>query len=200
MPLTQVPDSVASALKKETYVNHRLAEALLGPKLEDIQSLKDYEALLRMYYGFYAPLEEKLISFIPFSVLPDIGGRKKAAWLERDLQALGLNPHQVDLCQDLPEITSIPAALGALYVLEGSTLGGRMIRKMLLRKYGNLLPEDGLHFFTGYDEETGPQWTRFLEVLNRYGAETPAIIASADASFSKLAGWIRKSLCHEREN
>ena len=55
-------------------------------------------------------------------------------------------------------------ALGALYVIEGSTLGGNVIAKQLSKTEGF----DGIsfHFFGCYQENTGPMWKSFKEALD----------------------------------
>jgi heme oxygenase (biliverdin-IX-beta and delta-forming) len=64
----------------------------------------------------------------------------------------------------LPAIGTKAEALGALYVVEGSTLGGRKILQAL-RSQG--LPTDGLHFLDPYGKDAGAKWRLFLRVLER---------------------------------
>jgi len=63
-----------------------------------------------------------------------------------------------------PAIGTKAEALGALYVLEGSTLGGRKILQAL-RSQG--VSTDGLHFLDPYGKDAGVNWRRFLRVLER---------------------------------
>ncbi|MER3464226.1 MAG: hypothetical protein C4329_07220 [Chitinophagaceae bacterium] len=51
----------------------------------------------------------------------------------------------LSLCTSLPQINSTAKTIGAMYVLEGSTLGGRGISKMLQRHA--FINPDNLHFF-----------------------------------------------------
>jgi heme oxygenase len=52
-----------------------------------------------------------------------------------DLQALGCTPslERLPMCAQLPVIDSSAACLGVLYVLEGATLGGQILRRKSLR-------------------------------------------------------------------
>jgi heme oxygenase (biliverdin-IX-beta and delta-forming) len=63
-----------------------------------------------------------------------------------------------------PAIGTMAEALGALYVVEGSTLGGRKILQAL-RSQG--LPTDSLHFLDPYGKDAGAKWRLFLRVLER---------------------------------
>jgi len=92
--------------------------------------------------------------------------RKKLPLIEKDLASLSLEstPSAHDL-----EFTSANEALGALYVIEGSTLGGNVIAKQLSKTEGF----DGVtfNFFGCYQENTGPMWKNFKEVLDAEVAE-----------------------------
>lgn len=55
-------------------------------------------------------------------------------------------------------------ALGALYVLEGATLGGQVIIKRLKKNEPfSTLP---LAYYNVYADHTGVMWTQFLENIN----------------------------------
>ena len=87
----------------------------------------------------------------------------------------------------LPEISGHAAALGAMYVIEGSTLGGQIICNMLKKQ---LKIEDGLSFFSGYGEQTIPMWKRFQAVLDLPGSQQgDKIIEAANDTFGKFEVW-----------
>ncbi len=69
-----------------------------------------------------------------------------------------------------PPLTSEAEALGALYVLEGATLGGRIIRRELAVRGASLT---GLEFLDPYGEAAGDRWRSFLAVLELRGADDP---------------------------
>jgi heme oxygenase len=177
-------------LKSATEKNHLDLEAALAPQWGRMDAA-GYAALLRVFYGFYAPLEGSIARELPQAALPDLKERRKAEWLLSDLRALGHNDVPAWSAQ-LPTINNPGAAWGALYVLEGSTLGGRHICK-LVRK---TLPDAPLRFFSGYAEETGPRWLRFQEALRSWGDahETQTVIDAANQTFEKFRLWINQSL------
>jgi heme oxygenase (biliverdin-IX-beta and delta-forming) len=196
MSLTIAVSSVAEMLKNETRIQHQQAEDLLVHKLSCIKSVKEYTCLLKMFYGFYHPLEETAHSFIPRSVLKNIASRKKSAWILQDLTEVGDND-VIPLCNHLPKIHSTEQALGCLYVLEGSTLGGRVIMKMLQAQQPQFFTGEVLHFFNGYGEETSSKWIEFKSVLDQYIDNVEEIVASANETFSLFHNWIKKSLYNE---
>lgn len=185
--------SVGAFVKEATAEAHHRAEHLLLPHLTSMNSRTDYVRLLRMFYGFFHPMELRIREHVDASLLSDIDARRNSGFILLDLQALGeggLPP----LASRLPVIDSVPEALGALYVLEGSTLGGKMIANMLRKNAALQLGEEHLHFFSGYREQTGPKWMQFLAVLNAREEGMNYIAESANASFDHLASWIHQTL------
>jgi heme oxygenase len=63
-----------------------------------------------------------------------------------------------------PAIGTMAEALGAFYVVEGSSLGGKTILKAL-RSHG--VSTDDLDFLDPYGNESGVRWRTFLNVLER---------------------------------
>ncbi len=135
------------------------------------------------FLAFYRPAETALAGVLGEEPGLDFETRRKVPALERDLATLKAAPSA-----DAP--VSAPAgrseALGFLYVLEGSTLGGRVIDKQL-RARG--LSAEGLSFFQGYGEQTGARWKAFCAVLER--ADDPAAAArGARSAFAQMEAWM----------
>ncbi|GAA4332771.1 biliverdin-producing heme oxygenase [Flaviaesturariibacter amylovorans] len=180
-------------MKQETDQRHRALEARLEPQLARLSSVDAYAQLLRTFYGFYAPLETAIESVLPGNLLPDLAGRRKAALLLGDLQAIGQPAEHIPLCAP-PPLESPAAAFGALYVLEGSTLGGRFIVRMISTALPDL-PESALTFFRGYGPDTGPMWLRFQAALSNWGTQNdpaPAVDA-ANRTFETFDAWIQQN-------
>lgn len=185
---------VAQLLKKETVHAHAQTEKVLGPKLSSIQSNNDYATILKMFYGFFHPLEKIIGQYVTKNVLVDIDERRNSLFIVSDLKAMGYSTEQLSVCNELPKINSSLTALGALYVLEGSTLGGRMISKMLMKNPFVKFDESNLNFFSGYKENTGSKWTYFLSVIDQYSEDADVIVAAANETFTCLTKWMEKSL------
>jgi heme oxygenase (biliverdin-IX-beta and delta-forming) len=188
---------ILEQLKAATRPHHEamerdpLSRSLLAPAI----SRADYLQVLQVYLGFYAPLEAVLFSRPEWAQLGFATERRhKTPLLLRDLRALGASTTSatdVPHCTDLPPITSLGAALGCMYVLEGATLGGQLIARHLGATLG-LTPERGSAFFNSYGAELGPRWKEFRALLEAQAA-TPAAreqsIATASATFSAMQRW-----------
>lgn len=149
-----------------------------------------YASLLRLFYGFYKPVEDLVDLFVDKAYLPDHEGRRKSASILNDLAALG-EPAPGNLCNDLPIISNSYTAFGAMYVLEGSTLGGRIICGMLRKNLKTDL--EAFSFFEGYGENTGIMWAAFKSKLDNYTAEAARkaeIIDAATVTFVNFKKWM----------
>ena len=154
-----------------------------------------YVRLIQAYYGFYRPLE-RLIAQVD-DACPNAGQRRKVPALVRDLTALGLSDAQIQalpLCADLPVITSAPQLLGARYVIEGATLGGQVLRRVVKSALG-IEADSGGEFLDVYGRETGPLWKAFLQQLAE--ADDPQhnaqIVEAACATFSCFEAWLARA-------
>ncbi len=95
----------------------------------------------------------------------DYQGRLKLPSLREDLKALGVSARELPRSGPPAPVTGDTAeALGFAYVLEGATLGGRVIMKRLAAAGS---PTAGTSFFDVYGNAAGARWKRFCCVLNR---------------------------------
>lgn len=185
---------LADRLKAATETNHQQLEKQLVLRMKAISTKPEYAALLQLFYTYFGGLEEQIGRHINASHLPDYAGRRKTEALAADIRALGSAPEAKAEGDDLPPLHNALQAFGALYVIEGSTLGGQIISKMMARQLG-LEGDEGLTFFSGYGEHSIPMWNAFKQALN-IQAKTPAeedeVIASADNTFVKFKLWTEK--------
>lgn len=122
-------------------------------------------------------------------VIADIDTRLKTHLIESDLRYL----NAAALTSETPlsgslETISIPFALGILYVIEGSNLGGRVILKNITKALG-YSEENGATYFAGYGALTGPKWKHFLDMLSTYEANSgnaTEIIEGANYAFEAI--------------
>ncbi|KQQ57063.1 heme oxygenase [Pseudomonas sp. Leaf127] len=156
-----------------------------------------YVRLIQAYYGFYQPLEAALMDCMCAPSGLDLALRLKAPTLQRDLQALGHDVHsfaQWPVCQDLPLIDSPGACLGVLYVLEGATLGGQVLRRQMHATLG-LDEHTGAAFMNVYGVETGRRWKAFLALLDEQPADPAlhqAAAQAACATFNCFEQWLER--------
>jgi heme oxygenase (biliverdin-IX-beta and delta-forming) len=193
MPLT-ISVTIAQRLRSETLQAHEKAEKILAPKLASINSYRDYASILKMFYGFFSPLEKSISKYVSSDLLEDIHERRSSLFILPDLKAIGYSTEQFSVCKYIPLINSVPQALGAMYVLEGSTLGGRMISKILMKNIHVRFDYSNLNFFSGYGDATGEKWKTFLSTIDQYSDDANEIVDSANETFDCLTKWMEESL------
>jgi heme oxygenase len=181
-------------IRSRTADNHARLEntPLLSPFAQQRIDMPTYLEILRRFYGYFHPLERQLDAFPALlDWLPDYTERRKAGLLLDDLGSLH-NRAEPGLCRELPGISTDAQAFGCLYVMEGSTLGGKIIYNILKKQLG-LDKSAGASFFYGYGPATGEKWKIFgsrLEAFGREAGTDDAIIAAANDTFSKFEQWL----------
>ena len=151
---------VLSRLRAETRAAHQALEAELDI-FRHLATEPGRRRLARRFHGLHAGAEAALAPWL--SAVPglDYEARRRRPALDRDLAHFG-EPAPPP-CPVAPP-ASRAEALGFLYVLEGSTLGGQVIRKQILKRGQRL---DGVSFLDPYGAQTGRRWQGFLAVLDR---------------------------------
>jgi heme oxygenase (biliverdin-IX-beta and delta-forming) len=142
---------------------------------------------LSRMYGFVEPYEAALHRHAAaFGPEWQLEQRYRAHSIPDDLAALGY-PATPPRCPRLPPLETRAQLLGAMYVLEGSTLGGQVIARQLAAA-----GIAGRTFFAGRAERTGPLWKQFTQLLETAAApeDSTAIVASATLTFQTLAAWL----------
>jgi heme oxygenase len=86
---------------------------------------------------------------------------------------------------------SVPFALGFMYVMEGSKLGGRVIYKNIHRSLG-YAEDSGASYLGGNGTDTAGHWKKFFFWLSLYAVENDCeeeIIQGALFAFSSIHGY-----------
>ena len=172
-------------LKSGTQALHRQLEQnpLNTQLLAETLTPQRYAYILSRYYLLYRSLEPQITAQLE-TYYPIVC---KHPWLATDLQILDWAAPQAD-GPDL-QLSTIDEAVGMLYVLEGATLGGQIIRRHLAR----VLPNAPQRFFTGYGSETAQRWRQFLGFLEQMEAEVQHDLAvkAANGTFSAFDSWLQ---------
>jgi heme oxygenase (biliverdin-IX-beta and delta-forming) len=190
------PRNLLQTLKAETRPHHERAEGvvrLMSPELD----VPGYRRHLEALYGLHSPLEAAIDAALG-GRFPEfrLAERWKAPLLREDLRVLG---HDESSLERLPQLSrrslpGVPEALGTLYVLEGSTLGGQIILRHLLKHFAGL-PAGNFIFFRAYGESVGPMWKSFGEALLRACPEpelVPRVVRGAQDTFESFESWLRE--------
>jgi heme oxygenase len=183
-------------LRQETAASHQhlednaLSRALLSPSL----TLSDYRAYLAALYAVTIACEDQVFPAISH-IVPDLQCRYKSGKIIEDLSCTGLSDVEIDalpVCQF--EFSTPAEALGIMYVIEGSTLGGRILYKHVHESFG-LSSERGAAYFWGYGEQTGILWKSFISAFSQFAVENHSggqIIACAIKTFLMIDNCLSK--------
>ena len=182
--------TLSEQLKSSTQIEHYETETLLVEKIRSIQSKEDYIRILKIFYGYFAPVELQIRRFVTTEHLADLHDRRNVSRIKQDLQTLGYD-EDISLSTILPSIKNYCHAAGAMYVQEGSTLGGRHIAKMVSARMADTT--EALTFFRGYDEKTDEMWNSFKVFINKSftnESEASQVVEGAKLTFVKMKEWI----------
>jgi len=187
--------SLLAKIRAHTGPLHEELEAVLNIP-EQVRSREQYTGLLARFAALYGPWEARLRSYEPeFKALGiDLSARLRGHNLQRDLAALEANVRLPSGERFAPSLAGFPEALGSLYVLEGSTLGGQVLTRHFREALG--LGPEALHFFSSHGTETGRYWKEFCAALEVYGARASAeenerTLRGAEAAFAAILAWFR---------
>ncbi|UTN03307.1 biliverdin-producing heme oxygenase [Flavobacterium bizetiae] len=157
-------------LKNQTASAHKKLESLpvsasiLSPNMK----ISDYCHYLSLMYDVHKSTQEIVFPLLK-NHISDLEERAKTPLITDDLSFLNYTKKEsvsIFKNQDI----NVPFALGILYVIEGSTLGGRFILKNIETIPG-LDQQNGVSYFTGYGNKTGSYWKTFLNELTAYENE-----------------------------
>lgn len=181
-------EKLSLLLKDQTKQHHDRTEEVLraGNILSGAITLMEYKRLIHVLYTFHrqyeAPVFEQVEKIFPENF--DLKRRIKLTRLEKDMTAL----NSVAEPGDSAEILNAAIALGFLYVMEGSTLGGQVIVKSLM-KQSFIVDTHALHYYTGYGEKTGLMWKEFKDTLDSF-PEDPKfyqqVVDGASTAFQRM--------------
>jgi heme oxygenase len=141
-------------LRTATGAAHDRVDAAFGGF--DLATRDGYTAFLRAQADAFLPVEAAIDRTIALAsdMLDDWPQRRRSDALRADLADLGHEPAAMTAA---PAIASREALLGAIYVLEGSRLGGTM----LARRVPSGMPR---RFLTAADPD---RWRKLIQILNR---------------------------------
>jgi heme oxygenase len=166
-------------LRRETAGLHAEAERLLDlpARLASRQAYGDYlTGLWRLHAGF----EVALAALDWRASGLDAAARRRAHLLLDDLRSLDAPLPDAPVAVTLDGLWP---GVGALYVLEGSTLGGQVILRAATAALGVEAPH-GAGFLAGYGKRNGAMWKDLTEALDRIDpAHHDAVVAGAAQAF-----------------
>lgn len=200
--MSDAQNSIMQRLKVETRDLHTHAESrVLQQKIaKGAVDRAAFSAYLGQLYHVHRALEAALAEGgvrEPVLGAIAIADRMRVPDLDRDLAYYEIDPEEIEtgeaassfLSQIEEAKESNPVALlGALYVLEGSTNGGRFLARTLRQSWG--LDRDGLAYFDPYGDEQPQRWAAFkrdMDGASFAADQAEAIIEMAKSTFRAIA-------------
>jgi heme oxygenase len=171
-------------LRRATAAGHRAIETRL--RLAQPMDRPRYHRVLQGFDSFLQTWEPRIDEALPPRLRPWLREGSRTAELTRDLRVLGVQrgePAELAL-----ELASPGAALGSLYVMEGSALGAQVIAPRLAEHLG-LHAHNGAAYFGAGGATAGRRWRQFRDLLDAEAAGPPqagAACAAAVATFDAL--------------
>jgi heme oxygenase len=188
---------LSTKIKEQTAASHRQLES--HPLFHNLNGRFDeqnYLLLLHKLYSYYSALEKLYVPFFQDQPLLEIEKRQRADVLRKDIEnrigKTSAKPEEQEV--SLPVIDTLWKATGALYVVEGSTLGGKFICQSLAQV--GVHASNGAAYFSGYGEDTGKMWKSFVQFMNEVAAteaEEQEVITTAEQVFTTLYNWLSKN-------
>ena len=178
---------VLDRLRGATADVHRGLDGAVDP-VRRLHALADRAHLLGGYYRMHAGAEAAMEPLLCAVAAVDFSGRRRAPVIAACLRELGCEPP--DAIAAAPRAETPAAALGLLYVMEGSTLGGRIILRQL---HANGADPTGLGFLDPYGARTGSMWRALLGVLQEeLGTDADALLQAVHGA---RLGFAHASAC-----
>jgi heme oxygenase len=187
--------SAVQILREATHEAHeRLHGVPIFAALANGTLARDgYIALLRRLLGFHAPMEAAIAGALgsqSFGI--DVTSWQRAALIQADLAALGADDRAAPGPALRPrENLTRAEAMGCLYVVEGSTLGGRQ----LARRLDTLLDgrgATGRQFLMAGAHPGHVRWATVCAALNACGRDATSragMIDGAAWTFAAFENW-----------
>ncbi len=158
---------IMQKLRAETADQHREIENnSFLTRLSGDLSLEEYIRILEKFYAFYSSFESHL-NWKEIKSLSDgtlTGDKRRTPLLEKDLRHFNVQLDRIPRFPPYARSFSFPALMGCFYVLEGSSLGRKMLYPRLSAKFG-LNQNEGGAFFYDYGDKITENWTNFCKML-----------------------------------
>ena len=161
------PDALdlPARLRRDTAALHRRVEDAVDLPAS-VRTRAGYAEVLRRFRDLHGPLERQLAApawHAAWAALGiDLARHRRAAALDDDLARLG-DPAPAGASDEVPVLTCFGEAVGCLYVLEGSSLGGRVFAPAVRAQVGAV----PVRFLAGEDRDGPRAWRALRDALRR---------------------------------
>ncbi|RZI96793.1 MAG: biliverdin-producing heme oxygenase [Haliea sp.] len=178
------PTTLSQRLKTETNDQHERMHRLMEQG-DPFASRESYAKFVGAQYLFQRDVEHLFADAAVMAAVPDLEARGREAASLADLADLNAEAPIDDIASNG---VTMPAALGWLYVSEGSTLGAAFLFKEAKARLG--LDENfGARNLAAYPDGRMIVWRRFVASLDTGGyttAQQDEVIAGANAAYDRF--------------
>jgi len=150
-----------AALRQATASHHARIESLVG--LGGPFGRHHYGRVLQGFGAFLHGWEPTVARVLPRRMLPWFARGRRAFLIDRDLAVLGLPAVGPRLAM-VPALSDAAEALGSLYVLEGSALGGQLVAASLRHRL-RIDADNGGAYFNGCGSGTAARWREYRQLV-----------------------------------
>jgi heme oxygenase (biliverdin-IX-beta and delta-forming) len=164
-PVTGAPPMLARLRAATGALHHQLEQTL--DVIGELSDASSRPGMIRRYAALHIPADPALAPHLAGMADLDFHARSRAA---------ALAPFASAALPPFPRPQDAAEALGMLYVLEGSILGGRLILHSLADRG---IEDPALAFLDPYGAATGARWRHFLAVLTSEVGDSPRRIDAA---------------------
>ena len=189
--------SLAQELREQTRSQHESLHEVVN-LASMLQSRESYGRALACYLDAVEPTELALERYAKIDSTGSLQSLElhtrlqKRSWLWADIERLGTGRHSQHAADEAIEIDSLASFAGTAYVLEGMTLGGRQISRLLAEKLG-VETDTGGRFFAGYGEATGQRWQQFKSWLQSLEVDHDVAVVAAQRTFDQFRQCLSRS-------
>lgn len=159
-------------LKEETSTYHDdLEKELLPIKIFNLTiSKEEYIKYLELFFEIHNGVEKELLKFNKWSELNfDIESYFRKNLILKDLEILDteINNKNLDI-----KIHNFPEALGFLYVLTGSTMGGIILSKKVEEIFKNAPYKNANNYFNAFGEKNHTMFFVLMKLIEEYSRDS----------------------------
>lgn len=183
---TDPADLAVARLRAATRQAHADVESQVTLLRDDV-SEPDYVTFLRATAACAVPIEARVAALAPPGVPLGCAAAVRAGWLRDDLHALA---EELPAPVEIPTLSSWAEAVGAAYVLEGATLGGRVVLGHLSQR----LPDTtaaASRYLRSYGDDVPRRWREVRHYVGTFMADDGhverQVAAGALATFAAFA-------------
>lgn len=165
--------SAHQRLRSETRAAHERVDARFASL--DLKNLDDYRRFVGLHAAAFLPVERALTEAGAARLVPDWDAMRRTPELVADLEALGM---AIPADTGGPTFPDEASMLGGIYVLEGSRLGGAVLRKTVDPAFP--------HRFLAHPQPPG-RWRGLVALLERNLYESVQVDSAVKAALGVFA-------------